>query len=168
MKEDTEAVWKVVIDTRMLFLKMFNNITQSSKYNPSLASHFHIQNNFEKVTSELNITVPYKLMENVTDETLQTAFEMFTYMNFFPPKLILLYQKLFKYESPKKILLAMTNLLRSSDSLSKQISNKIWLKIREFLPPLYSQYNDRSFKNCKAKRESNDSTCESYWKTIGS
>ena len=167
MREDTEAVWKVVKDTRMLFLTMFNNETESSNGNPSLASDYHIQNNFEKVSSELNITVAYK--HNVTDETLQTAMEMFTYMNYFPPKLILLYKKLFKYESPKKILLAMTNLLKSSDSLSREISNKIWLKMRKYLPPLYSQYDDWSFEHCTPnKGEFNDTICESYRKTIGS
>ena len=129
---------------------MFNDATQSSYKDTNLASNNDIQNNIKKASDILNITVTDIPLENVTDETLQMAVEMFTYMNFFPPKLILLYKKLFQNESPKKIILAMASILKASEGPSKESSKKIWFKLKEYLPPLYSQNNDRSFNKTKS------------------
>ena len=161
------SVWEVVKAIRKNFLTEFNENTQCSNVDPSLLSDNIIQNNFEKVTDKLSVTVALDPLVNITNETFQTAAEMFTYLNFCPPKLFLLFKKLFKSESPKKILLAMTSILKASQSTAKQSSGKIWAKVKEYLPPLYSQHDDRSFKKCKLKRETGDSNCGRFWKTIG-
>ena len=164
---DLKSIWNVVKYTRSLLLTEFSENTQCSTINPSLLSDNIIQNHIEQVSETLNVTVVSDSLANVTNKALEAAAEMFIYLNFCPPTLLHLYKKLFKSEKPKKILLAMTSILKRSDSVSKESSHKIWAKLKDFLPTLYSQDDDKIVKNCNLKRTVDDSTCGKYRSTIG-
>ena len=72
--------------------------------------------------------------ENITEKNLQTGAEMFTYLNFCPPKnLIKFYKELLLLKSPKQIILAMTNIMKTRKNAEKLTATKIWNKIENSL-----------------------------------
>ena len=48
------------------------------------------------------------------NQTLQTAFEMFTYLNYCPPQSLQIYKKLFNSDTTKDILLGKVSFLKRS------------------------------------------------------
>ena len=73
----------------------------------------------------------YGIMDNVTAETYQRAGEMFTYLNHCPPDLMIVTHRVFKNESIRDIVVAMTSILTKSPKSDKEISLKIWNKLME-------------------------------------
>ena len=70
--------------------------------------------------------------ENVSAETFQTAGEIFTYLNFCPPKgLSDFLSNLIKSESPKNIALAMMSLMQTTQNAAKKSSIRIFTKTME-------------------------------------
>ena len=67
--------------------------------------------------------------EHVTEKTFHTAVEIFTYLNFCTTnfKLVSFYSTLFKTESPKDILSALTNL----KDIPRDVSDKIFRRVME-------------------------------------
>ena len=82
-------------------------------------------------TKRFDVPTIYK---NVTYETLQSAAEMFTYLNYCPPKLLLsFYNDLFKSASPRNIILAITSINRKAQNSAKESSVTILKKVMETL-----------------------------------
>ena len=122
-----EYTWKLVKDIRKFFLS--KNINPECNSLETLLSIDLIRDNVMKVKEKLNLNEGLKmttitteqcmqypcktikvdvpiLYKDITKNTLQTAAEMFTYLNYCPPKLLLsAYDNVLKSTSPKKIVL---------------------------------------------------------------
>ena len=110
--------------------------------------------------------------ENITEDILQSGAEMFTYLNFCPPKkLIKFYKELLLKRSTKDIILAMTNIMKTRRNAEKSSAIIIWRKIYEKLRNLKYRIIDSvtlrhkthssEFVDCKDKR------CNEEIKSIG-
>ena len=78
---DQKNVWKIVRQVRKSFL--------SKNTNPicdiySLLTDNHIKDNIETVVENLKLNTTYSTNKNVSDKILQTAADMFTYLNLCP------------------------------------------------------------------------------------
>ena len=123
------------------------------------------------VELKLNTTsVPH---ENVSYKTLQTAAEMFTYLNYCPsliPKHFLFYAELLKTGTPREITLALTSIIKTvkDANINKQtIKNfRKWMESLRLLDFENIQiltkgkcYTNENFENCKQKiNETNKET----------
>ena len=105
----------------------------------------YIKTNIDRV--EIYLTKDsYK---NLTEKNLQTGAEMFTYLNFCPPKnLIKFYKELLLLKSPKHIILAMTNIMKTRKNAEKLTATKIWNKIENSWK--YLKYRKIEFSNFEA------------------
>ena len=68
---------------------------------------------------------------SVTEDILETAGKIFTYLNYCPPKLLELYRKLFMEESLREIIVAISNIMKTSRNAEKKSTMTIWNKIIE-------------------------------------
>ena len=110
--------------------------------------------------------------ENITEVILQTGTEMFTYINFCPPKKLLqFYKELLLQRSTKDIILAMTNIMKTRGNAEKSTATTIWSKIYEKLGNLKYRIIDSvtlrrkthssKFEDCK------DKSCNEEMKSLG-
>ena len=138
---DQKNVWKIVRQVRKSFL--------SKNTNPicdiySLLTDNHIKDNIETVVENLKLNTTYSTNKNVSDKILQTAADMFTYLNLCPSAgaktLSNFLQDLFKSRSAKNILLALTSIMKSSKDAKKESSTKIFMKAMELFK--LSTYSD--------------------------
>ena len=90
-----------------------------------------IQKNIDNVAKNLAISsMDYDFHENITEDILQAGAEMFTYLNFCPPKkLIKFYKEILIQGSTKVIILAMTNIMKTRKNAEKSTATEIWSKI---------------------------------------
>ena len=88
--------------------------------------------------------------ENVTQETLETAGKMFTYLSLCPPNTHKFYYDLFTDESPKNIILAIISMLKTTRNANKISSDKIFLNVAEKLKinNHYRNIKDLTSANC--------------------
>ena len=77
-----------------------------------------------------NVTTFDKI--SVTEDILETAGKIFTYLNYCPPKLLELYRKLFKEESLREIIVATSSMLKTSRNAENKSTMTIWNKIIEY------------------------------------
>ena len=166
-KLDLENVWNIVKETRKSFLFEAKEALSACQFNsnPSLLSPNVIQENQNKVEKELEFNAKTTLYENVSERTLQTAAEMFTYLNQCPQehKLLSFYKDLFKSASPKDIILALTSVMKTTNNLEKEKSVNIFRKVMESINLLNYEdlqiiikgncYNaNGTFNNCPNKK----------------
>ena len=132
---ELEKIWKTVRETRKSF--QFEDTDSSpecqTKTNPLLLSASIINENNKKIEKELGWNAKTALYENISKETLETAAEMFTYLNHCPQehKLLSFYKYLFKTASPKDIILALTSIMKTTKDLEKEKSENIFRKVME-------------------------------------
>ena len=127
---DNAFVWKTVKKTRNSYIS--NYVGQPLNCHRTLISTNHIYYNTDKIINLLGLdSVSYGIMDNVTAETYQRAGEMFTYLNHCPPDLMIVTHRVFKNESIRDIVVAMTSILTKSPKSDKEISLKIWNKLTE-------------------------------------
>ena len=81
-KIDQENVWKIIKKLRMSFLSEYPDIDCYSSY--SLLAEKNIQDNINSIASELQLNITSTVNQNVSYKTLQTAGDMFTYLNYCP------------------------------------------------------------------------------------
>ena len=86
-KLDQEDVWKVIGKTRLSLLSEYTDIDCKSE--DIIFSSDTIRNNTNSIAAELKISTTSTLNENISHKILQTAGEMFTFLNHCPPKLFL-------------------------------------------------------------------------------
>ena len=72
-------------------------------------------------------------VENITEENLEEAVAIFTYLNYCPPNILFVFENLLKTASPTEIVLSLTSILKSSQNAAKASSTKVFLKILEVL-----------------------------------
>ena len=133
-----------------------------------------IKTNIDNIEENLNTnSTNYDYYdENITEDILQTGAEMFTYVNFCPPKKLLqFYKELMLQGSTKDIILAMTNIIKTRRNAEKSTSTIIWSKIDKELRNLKYKIIDSvtlrhkthssEFVDCKNK------SCSEEMKSLG-
>ena len=134
-KLDQVNVWKIVEKTRNLFLSEHND--PECQDDDTLLSDEHIKDNlvtFEK-NLKLNNTATSTPVDNVSYKILETAAQMFTYLNYCPPKLYSFFRDIKQTASPKEILSVLVSMLRVSSESGQKISNRIFTKAMEMFNP---------------------------------
>ena len=116
--QDQENFWKIVKDTRMSLL-----LENADLYCRSdLIFQFSIiQDNINSLAAKLKFnTTSYTPKKNISFETLQTAVEMFTYLNYCPPKLLDFKIQLLQTGKPRELILALISLKESSQKAAEK------------------------------------------------
>ena len=150
-KVENNVIWKIVQEIRKSLLT--NEKEPKCNIQNTLLSNDFVKNNTLRLQGELNInssmimktrkecfdwycsevTEPL-VISVVPPKTLETAAEMFTYLNYCPPNLIIsFYENLFKSASPKDIVLGIISIQKSSQNAWKESSEKIFKKTMESL-----------------------------------
>ena len=116
-----ENVWQIVKEARKSFL-----LQQDDSKCSTFLSDDLIKGNIETFEKKLNmdIMVENELRKNITKQTLETAAEVFTYLNFCPNRLFYFVRDILKYESPRNILLSLASIMKVSENAAKECSVK--------------------------------------------
>ena len=142
-KLNQENIWKVIRQIRKSFLS-FDFNPSCDIGNPLLFHNNHIKKNIKTVGEKLKVNTTYSRNKEVSEIILQTAADMFTYLNFCPSAeartLSNFLQDLFNSRSAKNILLALTSIMKSSKNAKKESSTKIFMKAMEIFK--LSTYSD--------------------------
>ena len=110
-KIDKKTLWKILRKTKNIFL------TEQSEFTcyHGLLSDESIKYIMMSFVEKVGLNTTSSLNEGIPEETLQTATDMFTYLNLCPPKLLSFYaSNLFKNGDPKLIVTALTSVLKTS------------------------------------------------------
>ena len=104
-KLDKKVVWKIVKSTKLLFLSKHAE-TECHKEELALFPDKNIQDIVNSLAKELKLKTTTEINRNISDETLQTAAEMFTYLISCLPnqKLFGFITYLFLNKTPKEII----------------------------------------------------------------
>ena len=163
-----EAVWKIVKEIRKSYLSEQSD--PKCQYSNTLLSDNDMKITDEKLSSYMKMKVKEGLYKNVTDKTLQTAAEMFMYLNICPKKHLNEFLKeLTISASPRKILLALISVIKTTRNAAKIISTKIFIKAMEMFQLqnykiIDTITKDKGFKEC---REEQDVLCMEALKVLG-
>ena len=106
-KLDKENLWKIVKETRKLLLSLKED-PECQDSNTILSDNLIKENN-RRLEEALNLdptSVPFP-SNRITVKSLETAAEIFTYLNFCPPVFLSLIQHILKTGTPKDIILGM-------------------------------------------------------------
>ena len=169
---DLENVWKLVKTTRKSFLShkfrtKSNGLDCDRANSYTLLIDYFIKFNIDSLAEKLELNPTSVPNENVSHKTLETAGEMFTYLNYCPNKLESIIVQILENGTPKDILLAFSSILNSSPKNSiKRSSRNILLKVLKSLElDTYEKiqiltkgkcyYND-TLSNCKSKMSFTD------------
>ena len=101
-----------------------------------------IQNNIKKIEVSLNITTSYDILQNISTKSLQTAAEMFLYLNHCPPKILNTLKDIVMTYSTQDIFIHLMRIIESSLYYEKS-ATKIFRELTKILPPL--QYQELNF-----------------------
>ena len=98
----------------------------------TLLSDIHIRYNIKSLAKELKLKTTTSTTNNVSDKILQTAGEMFTYLNYCPPKYLYFVKNLIETRSPNEIIFGLISAKMTLHNL-KQSSVKVLIKVMETL-----------------------------------
>ena len=93
----------------------------------------YITNNVKSFAEKLKLNTSSTPNKNVSYKTLETAGEMFTYLNYCPPELELFTTYLLKNEAPKNMILALIDFVKNSQNSEKESARRILYKVLETL-----------------------------------
>ena len=149
-------IWKIVKDEKKLYVA-------ENLYSPchiNLIYPYSIKNSIKNIAEKLELNVTATPNENVTDDILHTAVEMFTYLILCPPKILQLYQNLFKDSSPNQILLALSSILKATQNANKESTIEIYTKVMEKLKLFnYQHFQKLQNENHKSPMEIGRRSC---------
>ena len=119
---DLENVWEIVKKTRISFLVEHPDpYCQDSN---TLLSDESIQENIHRVTKELKLNTSLTPDKNVSFKTLETATEMFTYLNYcsllIPKYLRIIIAHLFKTRTPGEIIFGLTSVIKTTKNRAEK------------------------------------------------
>ena len=153
-KLDVESAWKIVKKTRKSFLS--EHTDPECQAENIILSDDYIKENIntieENLKLQLNITsTPYV---NISVETLQSAVQMYTYLNYCPPKHSDFLKSSIKLESPKNILFALISIIKTTKNADKRSAAIILAKAMElFKLENYKNIDaitrEDAFENCR-------------------
>ena len=170
-QDDIANIWKIIKQVRKIFLS-HNDDPKCQEYDNQIAED-DIKANVDNVEENLiTKSTDYDSHENITDEILQIGAEMFTYLNFCPPKkLIKFYKELLLQRPMKDIILAMTNIMKMRRNAEKSSAAIIWSKIDKKLRnlkygiidsvTLRHKMHSSEYVDCK------DKSCSKEMKSLG-
>ena len=138
VKNDQENVWKIVKQRRKTLLSQLKDPKCQS--DQPLLYFGYIKNNIDVVEEKLKLNIERDPNKNVSDETLQFAAKLFTYLNYCPTKDFYVLSSVIKSESAKNILLALTSMMKTSQNAGKKSITKIFTKAMEIFK--FSIYKD--------------------------
>ena len=161
-----ENVWKLVKEARKSLFLSKNQQLDCHLFKVLLVDDL-IKFNIDSLAEKLQLNPTSVPNANVSHKTLETAGEMFTYLNHCPNKLESLMVQILENGTPKDILLAFSSILNSSPKNSiKRSSRNMLLKVLKSLElDTYEKiqiltkgkcyYND-TFSYCKSKMSFSD------------
>ena len=131
--DDIDNIWIIIKQVRKNYLS-HNDDLECPKWEHKIAYN-DIKTNIDYVEAHLRAkSTDYDSHENITEDILQIGAEMFTYLNFCPPKKLLqFYKELLLQRSTKDLILAMTNIMKTRRNAEKSSATKIWSKISQKL-----------------------------------
>ena len=133
---DLEQVWKLLKETRKSFLSMSKQKTWEDQFCVSGDQPLNVEyitNNVKSFAEKLKLNTSSTPNKNVSYKTLETAGEMFTYLNYCPPELELFTSYIFGNETPKNMILALIHFMKTSQNSEKESARRILLRVMEAL-----------------------------------
>lgn len=114
---DHETIWKIVKNIRKSFLSEYTDL-ECNQYN-TLLSDYNITYITDIVAEKLQMNTSYSTPnKNVSEKTLQTAAQIFTYLNYCPsyfPKFLLFNINLFQTATSREIVSALSSIMKTSE-----------------------------------------------------
>ena len=169
--DDIDNNWKIIKQVKKSFLISNDNPKCVPSFYPIVEDE--IKKNNDNIEEYLTAnTADYDSHENIAEDILQAGAEMFTYLNFCPPKKLLkFYKELLLQRSTKDIILAITNIIKKRRNAEKSTATTIWSKIdkkminlkyrRIDLVTLRHMRHSSEFVDCKNK------SCREEMKSLG-
>ena len=132
-----ENIWKIVKETRKSLMSKIIDPDCQAGY--TLLLDNHIKDNINTVVEKLDINISSTLLRNVSNRSLQTAAEIFTYLNYCPSyseiseirNFLVFMKKILKSDSLHKILLALASIMKTSHNAILKSSIRIFRKTME-------------------------------------
>ena len=144
-KLDQEDVWKVIRKTRLSFLSEYTDIDCHSAADIIFSSDT-IRKNTNSIAAELKISTTSTLNKNISHKILQTAGEMFTFLNHCPPKLFL---DIFKNGTARDIILALTSVIKTLENANdKKLTIEVFTNLMDSI-------NLKDFENVQISTKGN-------------
>ena len=133
-KGEEEHVWKIVKKIRRSFL--YEHPDAGCEEHNILLSDENIQENINSLEKELKLNTSLTPDKNVSFKTLETAAEMFTYLNYCPlliPKYLrIIIAHLFKTGTPGEIIFGLTSVIKTTKNRAEKYKTiEILLKFME-------------------------------------
>ena len=158
-KVDVDYVWKTIKETRLSFLSQ--HLDSECQNDNTLLSDEIIQHNMNSLSEKLKLGTTSIPNRNSSYETLQTAAEMFTYLNFCPPMLMKVINHMIVTGTPQEIILGFTTLIKTTQNAGKIASVEVFLEtLKRFNLNHYEEiqyitkekcYNGTTFGKCIKK-----------------
>ena len=127
---DQENVWQIVRKIRKSFLSQHKDLTCQKGYKNTLSDN-HIKDNVNTLGEKIKQNATLNTNRNVSDETLFFAANLFTFLSYCPTKNFNFVKYLVESESVKNILMALTNMIKTSQNADKKSSTRIFKKAME-------------------------------------
>ena len=142
-----EQIWEIVKAIRKTFLLKY--VEPISCYGEIAGSL--IKANIDQMEEKLKLNAHNMVFNNVTEETLNTAAEMFTFLSFCPDaKLLLFIDHVLKTDSLQNIILSLASMIKTSQNAIQRSSTLILKNILE--NGLSNTYK----KKCNTQKEGNN------------
>ena len=139
---EKKKLWTLIKEYKFKFLVdnfvTFHTFPCVQDVGTGLISIEDITENIENIAKELKETVSDKIIDNIGEETYETAGEMFLFLNLCPKLMnewIIFYVNLFQNSSPDVMAQALNRILKieneKKDKLNLQIAQKIFKNFRK-------------------------------------
>ena len=132
-KGEEEHVWKILKKIRRSFL--YEHPHADCQDDDTLLSEEKIQENIKSLEKELKLDTSLTPDKNVSFKTLETAGEMFTYLNYCPvliPKYLKIIAHLLQTGTPRKIIFGLKSVIKTSKNQAEKYKTiEILLKFME-------------------------------------
>ena len=139
---ERKKLWTLIREYKFKYLVdnfvTFHTIPCVQDVGTGLISIEDITENIENIAKELKETVSDKIIDNIGEETYETAGEMFLFLNLCPKLMnewIIFYVNLFQNSSPDVMAQALNRILKieneKKDKLNLQIAQKIFKNFRK-------------------------------------
>ena len=126
---DQEMFWKIVKKARRSFLLVHSEPECQSKESQILLSVEYIEETITIVEKTLQLNASLIAKKPIPAEILKNGAEMFTYLNYCPPKLYSFISHLISNGSPKEMILALITIKRKLLNAGKHSSAKILIHL---------------------------------------
>ena len=179
-KVEEESIWKIVKKTRRSFVVQHPNPYSCQDYqSKKLLANEYIQENIDSLEKELKLNTSMISHKNVSFKTLETAGEMFTYLNYCSlliPKYLRIIAHLFQTGTPREIIFGLISVIKTSKNLDEkyktiEILSKFmetfWLETQYKKVQIITKgkcYTNGTFDDCTKKKNLTD---EEYQNILG-